>query len=173
VRRGLLAFHEALLEGAATLVALLYGLVALLMTVDIGLRACRLGSLPWLLEATEYVLYGGTFLAAPWVLRKGAHVRVDLLLMSVPRSVAVAMEIVADAIGFAVSAILLWFGAAAALDAWRENAMQFKTWAMPEWILLALIPLGALLLMVEFALRVRRVRGVVAEEIDPTSRAGI
>jgi TRAP-type C4-dicarboxylate transport system permease small subunit len=130
------------------------------MTLDIGLRAARLGALPWLLEATEYMLYGGTFLAAPWVLRKGAHVRIDLLVTALPRRASVAMEIGADVVGLFVSAALLWFGTAAAFEAWRENSMQFKTWAVPEWILLAPIPIAALLLGIEFALRAARVRGV-------------
>ena len=159
----LLAAHEAALSSLATLVAVAYGLVAFLMTLDIGLRAARLGALPWLLEATEYVLYGGTFLAAPWVLRKGAHVRIDLLVTGLPRRWSVAMEIGADLLGLFVSATLLWFGTAAALEAWREKSMQFKTWAVPEWILLAPIPIAALLLAIEFGLRAARVRGVHAD----------
>ena len=125
MREKLFALHAAILSGLATLVAVAYGLVALLMTLDIALRAARLGALPWLLEATEYVLYGGTFLAAPWVLRKGAHVRVDLLVAGLPRQWSTAVEIAADALGFFVSATFVWFGAAAVLEAWRENSMQF------------------------------------------------
>lgn len=171
MRQRLFALHEAVISGLATLVAVAYGLAALLMTADIGLRAARLGALPWLLEATEYVLYGGTFLAAPWVLRKGAHVRVDLLVAGLPRRWSTAAEIGADAVGFFVSATFLWFGLAAAAEAWRENSMQFKTWAVPEWILLAPIPLAAGLLMIEFALRAARVRGV---HVDATiSKAAI
>ena len=156
----LLALHGSVISGLATLVAVAYGLVALLMTLDIALRATRLGALPWLLEATEYVLYGGTFLAAPWVLRRGAHVRVDLLLGGLPPRWSIAMEIGADAVGLFVSATFLWFGGVAALEAWRENAMQFKTWAVPEWIVLAPVPLAAGLLMIEFGLRAARVHGV-------------
>ena len=171
MRQRLFALHSAILSGLATLVAVAYGLVALLMTLDIALRAARVGALPWLLEATEYVLYGGTFLAAPWVLRKGAHVRVDLLVAGLPRRWSTGVEVAADALGFFVSAAFLWFGTAAALEAWRENSMQFKTWAVPEWILLAPIPLAACLLMIEFALRATRVRGA---HVDPTlSKAAI
>jgi len=171
VLQRLFALHGAVISGLATLVAAAYGLVALFMTLDIALRAARLGALPWLLEATEYVLYGGTFLAAPWVLRKGAHVRVDLLVAGLPRRGAIGVEVAADALGFFVSAVFLWFGTTAALEAWRDNSMQFKTWAVPEWILLAPIPIAACLLMIEFALRATRVRGA---HVDPTlSKAAI
>ena len=53
-----------------TLFGLALGLIILLLCSDIVLRNAGITSLPWVIELTEYVLYGGTFLAAPCVLRK-------------------------------------------------------------------------------------------------------
>jgi TRAP-type C4-dicarboxylate transport system permease small subunit len=169
----LLAVHTAVLAGIATLVAVAYGLAAVLMTVDIGIRALNVGALPWLLELTEYLLYAGTFLAAPWVLRQGAHVRVDVLAAGAPAPWSTRMEIATDVVGAMVSGVLICFGSVAVAEAWRDNTMQFKTWAVPEWILLAPIPVAATLLMIEFVLRAARVPGVVQPDADRTQRASI
>lgn len=169
----LLAAYARLLEGIGTGVALAYLAAALLMALDIGIRAAGLGALPWLLELTEYLLYAGTFLAAPWALRKGAHVCMDLFATAVPAPWGRRVEVVADLSGAAVSIVLVVFGAAAVAEAWRDNTIQFKTWATPEWLLLLPIPLAGLLLALEFALRIARVAAVLPGAGAPRSRAAI
>ena len=155
------------------LVGVVYGLIALFMTVDIGIRAANLGALAWLTELTEYLMYAGTFLAAAWTLRKGAHVRVDVLLMLLPRRAAAGLEIAMDALGFAIATVFLWYGSIALADAWRNHNVQYKTWAVPEWLLLAAMPTAAVLLMIEFILRMRRAPGVLPDTTDPASKGGI
>jgi TRAP-type C4-dicarboxylate transport system permease small subunit len=146
------------------------GLLAVLISLDVALRNLGLGPLGWLLETSEYVLYGATFLAAPWVLRLGAHVRVDLLLDVVPRGAARLLEVVADGIGAAVSLVLLHYSALAALEAFRLGSMILKELVLPEWCLLAVIPISALLLAVEFTLRIRR---ALADEPVTTAGRGL
>jgi TRAP-type C4-dicarboxylate transport system permease small subunit len=164
--------YDRVLETSGTLVGMVYGLIALLMTVDIGIRAANLGALAWLTELTEYLMYAGTFLAAAWALRQGAHVRVDVLLTLLPRRAAAGLDIAMDALGFAIAAVFLWYGSIALADAWGNHNVQYKTWAVPEWLLLAAIPVGAVLLMVEFALRLRRAPGVLPDFMDPTRKGG-
>jgi TRAP-type transport system small permease protein len=169
----LLRAFERILSAFNLIFGLALGALIALMCVDILIRNLRVGSMPWLLELTEYVMYGGAFLAAPWVLRQGNHVRVDALLMAVPKRVAVALEIVVDLVGFGVSLVLLGYGAYAVWDAFSGKMMQYKTWTVSEGVLLLPIPIAALLLCIEFVLRICRVRGVVSEDYDPTKRASI
>lgn len=165
--------YDRVLEASGTLVGVVYGLIALLMTVDIGIRAANLGALAWITELTEYLIYAGTFLAAAWALRQGAHVRVDVLLTLLPRRVAAGLEIAMDALGFAISTVFLWYGSIALADAWSNHNVQYKTWAVPEWLLLAAMPAAAVLLMIEFALRMRRAPGVLPDMTDPARKGGI
>ena len=48
------------------------------------LRNAGLGGIPWSSEVSEDILYLMTLLAAPWLLRQGQHIRVDILLRAVP-----------------------------------------------------------------------------------------
>jgi TRAP-type C4-dicarboxylate transport system permease small subunit len=169
----LLAVFERVLEFFCTLFGLVLGVLILLMCVDIAIRNFRIGSLPFLLELTEYLLYAGTFLAAPWVLRQGAHVRVDAVLTALPRKAAVRLERLIDLIGLGITLVLVYYGALAVLDAWRSDLVARKTWNFDEWLLLLPIPIGALLLAIEFVLRIARVEGVVADGHDPAKRASL
>jgi TRAP-type C4-dicarboxylate transport system permease small subunit len=118
-------------------------------------------------------MYAGTFLAAPWVLRLGSHVRVDAVLAALPKKFAIRMEQLVDAVGLAISLVLVYYGALAVLDAWSTNLVARKTWNFDEWLLLLPIPVSGALLAVEFVLRIARVRGVVADELDRAKRASI
>ena len=168
-----LRFFEKLLGFFGTLFGLVIGLIIALICIDVGLRDFGLGSLPWLIELSEYLMYAGTFLAAPWVLRQGSHVRVDMLFVALPKRLAVRLEQLVDLIGLGISLVLLYYGSAVVADAWRTNMIAYKTWYVPEWLLFLAIPVGALLLAIEFVLRFLRVRGAVRDAYDIADRASI
>ena len=169
----MLKAFERVLEFFCSIFAVVLGALIFLMCLDIAIRNFRIGSLPWLIELTEYALYAGTFLAAPWVLRLGSHVRVDVVLTSVPKRWAVRLERFIDLVGLGISLVLVYYGALAVWDAWSSNLVARKTWDFEEWLLLVPIPVSGVLLAVEFVLRVARVKGVVSGEHDPAKRASI
>jgi len=169
----LLKAFERILEFFCSVFAVALGALIFLMCLDIAIRNFRIGSLPWLIELTEYALYAGTFLAAPWVLRLGSHVRVDVVLTSVPKRWGVRLEQLVDLVGLCISLVLVYYGALAVWDAWSSNLVARKTWDFEEWLLLLPIPISGLLLAVEFVLRIARVKGVVSDEHDPAKRASI
>ena len=81
------------------LAALLLLAMVVVVTADIVLRnAARIG-FPWANEVTEYALYLITLLTAPWLLRRGQHVRIDMALVLVPPRLAWLMEAAADLSG--------------------------------------------------------------------------
>jgi TRAP-type C4-dicarboxylate transport system permease small subunit len=127
-----------------------------LVTADILLRNLFGLSIPWSNEVSEYALYVMTLLTAPWLLRRGQHVRIDLVLTLVPGPVAWAMEAIGDVLGFAVSVALVWYGVRMTADSWQLGSMTIKTLVFPEWWLLAPLPLSFALLAVEFELRFQR-----------------
>ncbi len=150
------AGYSGLLAGIGYLVAASICTMAVLITVDVGLRAFRIGNLPWLNEVAEYALYVGTFLAAPWALRLGAHVRIDIIVDGLPERASRRLEQFVDALGGGVSAVLFYFGCVGTLQAYEFGHMQFKTITLPNWPLLSVFAIAMLLLTIEFALRFAR-----------------
>lgn len=162
-----------LLEASGALFGIVVGVLILLMTADITIRYFKIGTLPWLIEIVEYLICAGTFLAAPWVLRQGAHVRVDIVVTALPKRIAQRVEQFCDVIGLGISGVLFYYGCKAVLQSATTKQILYKTWWTPEWIVLLPVPIACLLLCVEFVLRICRVEGVIPQNLDPSQRASI
>lgn len=159
-----------LLDGLALLAALVLLVMVGLVTADILLRNLTRGGFPWANEISEYALYVMTLLTAPWLLRRGQHVRVDVLLGLVPPRVAWTMEALADLIGLAVCVVLVRYGFAMAAESQRLGSLTIKNLVFPEWWLLAPLPLAFALLALEFAFRFARLwQGPRTRRIEATS----
>ena len=148
---------------------ILLGMV-IIVTADIVLRNSVGSGLVWANEVSEYSLYLMTLLTAPWLLRRGQHVRLDIILTLVPARVAWLMEAVGDLLGFAVSVVLVRYGFAMTYVSWRLGAITIKNLVFPEWWLLAPLPVTFALLAVEFVFRFDRLlKGERARRIEATS----
>lgn len=163
---------DQLMHAFCTAFAVLFGILTILVCIDIVARRLGFGSMPWLVEVVEYVMYGGTFLTAPWVLRQGEHVRVDLLLGSIPKAAAIRLQQFIDSLGLGISLVMFYYGSAVVIDAYRANFIQFKNLAVHEWVLMLPIPVGCAMLAMEFALRILRLRGAVEETQLPIEIPG-
>ena len=135
-------------------------LMMLVICADVFLRNVRIvpGMLgvPWANEVTEYALYLITMLTAPWLLRQGQHIRVDVLLRVIPRRLAWYCEWAVDLIAFACCAVIAWYGVKAVLSSHAIGGMVVKVLSVPEWWLLAPLPATFALLAVEVLFRMQR-----------------
>ena len=150
------AAYERLLNGLAALAALTLLGAVLLVTADIILRNLTRVGFPWANEVSEYALFGITVLTAPWLLRRGQHVRLDLLLVALPGRAAWLMEALADIIGFVTCAVLIRYSVIMAWDSYRLGSITIKNLVFPEWWTVAPLPACFLLLAIEFVFRFHR-----------------
>jgi TRAP-type C4-dicarboxylate transport system permease small subunit len=151
--------YRGLLQTCAVIAALLLGVTALLVTGDVVARNVGLGTLPWILEVSEYVLPLATFLVAPWLLARSEHVRLDVLLTSLPPRFARVLGRVGDCVGLAVCAVFVVYGARAIASSAQQGSLVIKSIVFPEWWLYAPVPVCFALLAIEF---VRRLLGRAA-----------
>ena len=145
-----------LLDALATAAALILLAMVVVVTADILLRNVVGVSFSWANEVSEYALYVMTLLTAPWLLRRGQHVRLDIILTMVPPRVAWLMEAAGDMLGFAVCITLIRYGLDMTLDSARIGAVTIKNLVFAEWWLLAPLPAAFALLAVEFVFRFQR-----------------
>ncbi|MHB1124675.1 MAG: TRAP transporter small permease [Ramlibacter sp.] len=143
------------LAGCAILLAMMLVIVA-----DVGLRNVALPGLPrglaWSNEVSELMLYLMTMCVAPWLLRQGQHIRVDIVLQALPARLAWTLEWVGDAVGFACCLFIAWYGAQAAWSSYRGGAVNIKTLVTPEWWSLAPLPVVFVLMAIEMVFRMMR-----------------
>ena len=159
-----------LLDALALAAALILLTMVIIVTADIVLRNTARFGFAWANEISEYALYLMTLLTAPWLLRRGQHVRLDIALCLVPPRVAWLMEAVGYLLGLAVCIVLVRYGCAMTYDSWRLGAITIKNLVFPEWWLLAPLPATFLLLAIEFVFRFDRLlKGARTRRIEATS----
>ena len=158
------------LDALAVLAALIVLAMVILVTTDILLRNLTRTGFAWAHEVTEYTLYLITLLAAPWLLRRGQHVRIDLVLAIMPPRVAWFMEALSDILGFAVCLVFVRYGAVMTYESWRLGSITIKNLVFPEWWLLAPLPVFFALIAIEFVFRLHRLlSGERARRVEATS----
>ena len=149
-----------LLEVLAALGCALVFLMMLVICVDVLLRNVALlpsmRGLGWANDLTEASLYLTTMLAAPWLLRRGQHIRVDIVLRAIPKRPAWYCEWIADFVALACCLVMVAYGTRMTWASFKSGAMTIKTMITPEWWLLAPLPVTFLLLGVEVLFRMRR-----------------
>ena len=141
--------------------AILFAMM-LLIVADVALRNLAIPGLPaglaWSTEISELMLYLITMCVAPWLLRQGQHIRVDILLQAIPRRLAWNLEWVGDVIGFACCCVIAWYGTHAAWLSYASGAVNIKTLVTPEWWALAPLPVVFVLLAIEMIFRMGRLQ---------------
>ncbi len=170
------ALWGRLLAALALFGCLLLLVMMVIIVLDVALRNLALPGLPrglaWSNEVSEWFLLLVTLCVAPWLLRQGQHIRVDIVLQPLPSRLAWALEWLGDAIGLATCLILMLVSGKAMLVSMAAGSLSIKTLVMPEWWTLAPMPLAFGLLSVEMVFRMHRLwRAERAPRRDAVSAA--
>jgi TRAP-type C4-dicarboxylate transport system permease small subunit len=137
-------------DGIGTLGLLLLIFIVLIITYTIGARYMALPVPVWVVQFTEYALLWITFLGAAWLLRKDMHVKIDLLTgLLNPRGQRI-MRIVHSAMGIIVSAVIAWYSSGLVWNFFQRGVIHIRAVDMPKFAVLLVIPLGFVLLLLEF-----------------------
>jgi len=159
VRRFEAAYGRVLDALALIACALILGMT-LMICADVFLRNVRIipaaVGLEWANEISEAMLFLVTLLTAPWLLRRGQHIRVDIVLRAVPPRLGWVFEWIVDSLGLGCCALIAWYSARAAWASFAAASLSIKTLITPEWWLLSVLPLAFAALTLEMLFRMRR-----------------
>lgn len=150
-------YFGRLLAACGAISAALILVVTLVITVNVILRNVFGARVPGDIDLSEYAMLLITAFTAPWLLKKGQHVRIDLMLHRLPASLGWLCEIFADVLGLGVSLLLTWYGVRVLFLSIASGNKVIKEFIIPEWLTLWPLPLMFFLLAVEFVFRLQRV----------------
>lgn len=132
----------------------------LIIVTDVALRNFAFSGGPqglgWSNEVSEFLLYLITLSVAPWLLRQGQHIRVDILLQAIPKKLAWTLEWMGDLLGLVCCLVMSLYGTQATWASYSANSLSIKTLVTPEWWSLAPLPAVFTLLSIEMIFRMRR-----------------
>ena len=149
-------WYGRLLDALILVACLLLLIMTVMIGADVVSRNIGGGGVAVSNELSEDILYLMTLLAAPWLLRQGRHIRVDIILRALPVRMAWLLEWVGDIVGFFCCIYFVWYGCLIAKASYDAGSINIKTLITPEWWTLAPLPLGFALLGIEFIFRMHR-----------------
>ena len=124
---------------AAVLAACAIGAICLLVTAQVALNAgTRAGlplppTIPSYADVSGYLLAAATFLALPWTLRSGGHVRVSLVTARLGRRAGLAVELGVIAAATAFCGYACVYAALLLGESWRFGDTSTGILAIPIW----------------------------------------
>lgn len=148
--------YDALIAGLAVTAGAIFGLMAFFIGADVLARNLTGGGLAWVIESLEYAMYVATVFAAPWVLREGAHVSVDVVTGNLPERLRRMVNTFVNLLGSVICFVICYYSAVATLRAFERGSMIYKTFTIPEWTINVFVPFGMCLVAIEFLLLARK-----------------
>ena len=126
------------------------GSIAVVIAINVVLRSIGVQGIYGTLDAIQYALMIATFMGAPWVLLNNGHVRVDLIAGNLEPRQERALAVLTNMIGALTAAVLAWYGVQAVLASAGRGSMIRTSFVIPEWLMLAFVPLSMGLCCVVF-----------------------
>jgi len=141
---------DGIIKFFGVIAGILFMMMALIVTYNVVMRYFVARPPVWAVETTEYIMVYATFLAAAWVLSIDGHVKIDVLVMRLSLQKQHLLNVIVSFLGLIACAVLGWFAVKSTYNLYTREVIMMKMMPWPKWILIAPIPLGILLTLVQF-----------------------
>jgi C4-dicarboxylate transporter DctQ subunit len=132
-------------------VLLLFAMI--IISVGVASRYLLDRPIGWAIETVEYSLLYIAFLTAPLVLKKGAHVRMDLIFNRLSPRLQSTLNLITSTLSTIVCFILFWFGMRVTGDLFRTGYTTPTVLEAPKFVVIGIIFIGFGILFVLFLIR--------------------
>jgi len=134
----------------AVLAAAIILFVMLAVGTEVVMRSFFGHVTKWVLEYSEYSLLFVTFLGATWVLKRGRHVRMDIIVRLFSKKTQSLFNFITYLLCAFVCMLITWYGASVTWDYYKAGYYFSTPLETPKFIILGIIPLGGFLLSIQF-----------------------
>jgi len=103
----------------------------------------------WVLDVVEWCMVWMTFFAAPYVLREGRHVSMDIVSGRLSTGKQLFLKIITSSITAVICLTLAVYGSIVVQDHFARGVMEAKMLRVPKAPLLIIIPFGFFMLFIQ------------------------
>lgn len=114
--------------------------------------------LNWTLDVSSIFLLYLTLLAAAWLQKFEGHVAIDFIFGFLKPKSQLKLHIFNSIICAIAFLIMIWFGIKETITVYRMDLYEDMPLEPPKWILIVVIPIGFLMLFIQF---IRRIRNLI------------
>lgn len=146
------AFNR-LLDGTVIVSAAILIFIMLSVSIDVIRRYLFNESFIWVTQISEYGLVYITFLGAAWLLKEEGHVYMETVVERLSKKSQAFLGILVSLVGIVVSFFFTVHGLLVTLDHLQRGVYEPTLLQLPLAPVLAVIPFGSLLLLIQFIFR--------------------
>ena len=146
---------DRILFALACAAAVILSIVTLSIDVDVVRRYIFQRPMASVIDIAEYALLFMLFLGTAWLLAKDKHVKIDVLLVNLPRKAQHIVNTVSSSIAAVATLMMCLFGWVITWEAFQANAHLAKAIIVPKAVIYIIIPIGSLLLTIQCIRRAR------------------
>ena len=129
------------------------GAVLILMTVSINYEVIMRYFLnrptTWVTEYSEFAIMYLTFFTGAWVMSKGGHVRIELLLERLPTGFQFILNVVTSIVAALFWLLFFWYSVQLIQEAIELKQMLVGGTVFPKWPVLLPMPIGSFFLALQ------------------------
>ncbi|MFH1756842.1 MAG: TRAP transporter small permease [Pseudomonadota bacterium] len=151
---------DRVIRAGIILAAVLLILVMFSVNAEIFTRYITGHSLIWVVEISEISLLFITFLGVAWVLKKGGHVSVDILVNRLAPRTRAMFNAATSIVGAFAVLPLIWYGAQVTWTHYQKSLYEATALEIPNVAILFIIPLGSIFLFIQL---LKKMYGYVRE----------
>ena len=149
--REIVAAYDILVRALSVLAGVIVGVDCLLIVIDVTVRTLGVPPPAYTIAVVEYSLLYVAMFAAPHLVRIKGHVFINALIARLPRRLEIALAKIVYVISIASSLVYAWYSLDLLIEAINTGIYDERGVDMPLWSLYLPIPIGFLLVAIEFA----------------------
>jgi len=149
ILKAFLKFIDAVNERVGNLLSYFLFFFFVLLLMEVILRYFFNSPTVWANELAQMLFGAYAILAGGYILRTGGHVNVDILYSRLSRKQRAVLDIVTSSLFFLFCGMLLVYGGSLAWDSLARFEHSQSAWNPPLYPAKLMIPLAALLLMLQ------------------------
>ena len=142
--------YDRFIDGLAIIASAMLAIIFVGIVIDVSLRTAGFNSLQWYSAVAEYCLLFSAMFGAPWLVRNKGHVVVESLRMAMPPVVRKIMEKIVYSLCIILSLMFVYYGFNEFWEAIETGEIDIRSIDAPKWLLFCPIPVGFLLVAIEF-----------------------
>ncbi len=132
-----------------TSVTILYGIMVLVIFLQVFFRFVVRSSLPWSEELARYVMAYAIFIGAAIAAKEGAHIGILAIVNKLPKSAEKYTKTFAMLVSFIFSILLIYLSLLI-VQFLINTGQKSPAMRIPIWIAYLSVPLGAVLMSIRF-----------------------
>ena len=145
------AIFDRVMNGMVYLAGIFIVLILLLVLYEVLMRYFFGLGQGWTIRIVEVTMLYVAFLSVAWLLKNHKHVTAELLYEQLNTKAKLYLDTFVSIIGIFVCLVMTYYSGVATVDNIARGILDESTLRLPRGIIISIMPLGFLMLTIEYA----------------------